>query len=132
MARWYYQPRVDTEHLLVGLARERKSVAARALRDLGVELQPLLTAFEALWTEPPTAEPPADRVDYSPAAQSAIDRATVAAAERGHANVGTGHLLLAVVTLPDSHARTLLERLNVSPDTIQPKIEPLLAENDNT
>ena len=57
-ARWYYHPQVDTEHLLLGLVRERGGAAARALQELGAGLARVLEQFEAL-TSPASAARPA-------------------------------------------------------------------------
>lgn len=66
-ARWYYHPRVDTEHLLLGLVRERGGAASRALQELGGELVRVVEEFEAVTSEP-SGRPTPERVEYTPAA----------------------------------------------------------------
>jgi ATP-dependent Clp protease ATP-binding subunit ClpA len=126
VARWYYHPHVDTDHLLVGLVRARDGNAARALRDLDLELPRVLVTFEALAPQPTSGEATADRVDYSSAALVALDRAAAEAAARGHVAVATGHLLLAVLSVADSRVQTLLQKLGVAADAVRERIEPLL------
>jgi ATP-dependent Clp protease ATP-binding subunit ClpC len=122
VARWYYQPHVDTEHLLIGLAREHECVAARVLADLGIDAARLLQRFEQT---PLRAEQ--DRVGYTAAARAALERGATEARQRGHATFGTGHMLLGLVLVDDSRARALLEQLGVAVDKLPARVEPYLA-----
>jgi ATP-dependent Clp protease ATP-binding subunit ClpA len=129
VARWYYHAQVDTEHLLVGLVRER-GVAARVLQDLGVELPALLQHFEALLPADPGRPSPVG-LGYTLPAQAAIERATWEADQRGQARAGSGHLLLGVLAIEGGHARALLERLGVAPDAVRQAVEPLLSAEES-
>ena len=129
VARWYYHAQVDTEHLLVGLVRER-GVAARVLHDLGVELRALLEHFEAL-TPADTGRPAPVGLGYTLAAQAAIERASWEADQRSHARAGSGHLLLGVLAIEGGHVRDLLAHLGVSPEAIREALEPLLSSEES-
>ena len=126
-ARWYYHPQVDTEHLLLGLVRERGGAGARALRELGGDLARVLEHFEALTSEP-SGRPTPDRVEYTSAAQSAIERAVHESIERGHPQTSTGHLLLGVLAVDGGRARELLQRLTISETQARQAVEPLLVD----
>jgi ATP-dependent Clp protease ATP-binding subunit ClpA len=127
VARWYYHPQVDTEHLLVGLVRER-GLAARVLHDLGVQLPAILAQFEAVWPAA-AAEPTTGGLPYTLAAQAAIERASWEADQRGQARAGSGHLLLGVLAIEGGQARALLERLGVTPDSARQALDPLLVSD---
>ena len=129
-ARWYYHPQVDTEHLLLGLVRERGGAAARALQELGGDLSRVLEHFEALTSEP-SGRPTPDRVEYTPAAQAAIDRAVHESTQRGHPQAGTGHLLLGVLSVSGGQAHALLARLAISEDQARKAVEPLLIDAED-
>jgi ATP-dependent Clp protease ATP-binding subunit ClpA len=129
-ARWYYHPQVSTEHLLLGLVRERNGAAARALEELGGNLSRVLEQFEALTSEP-SGRPTPERVEYTSAAQTAIERSAQEAAERGHPLAGTGHLLLGVLSVPGGQAQALLTRLSISADQARHAVEPLLIDAED-
>jgi ATP-dependent Clp protease ATP-binding subunit ClpA len=127
VARWYYHPHVDTEHLLVGLMRAR-GVAARVLDDLGVQLPAVLERFEAL-APAATGQPTAGGLGHTLAAQAAIERASWEADQRSQARAGSGHLLLGVLAIEGGHARDILQRVGASPEAIRQAVEPLLADD---
>jgi ATP-dependent Clp protease ATP-binding subunit ClpA len=125
VASWYYHAQVDTEHLLVGLVRER-GVAAGVLQELGVELPALLKEFEAL-VPADVSRPSPQGLGYTLAAQAAIERASWEADQRGQTRTGSGQLLLGVLAIEGGHVRDLLAALGVSPEAIRAAVEPLLA-----
>jgi ATP-dependent Clp protease ATP-binding subunit ClpA len=129
VARWYYHAQVDTEHVLVGLVRER-GVAARVLAILGVELSALLAQFEALVPADAGRPSPAG-LGYTLAAQAAIERASWEAEQRGQPRAGSAHLLLGVLAIEGGQARDILSRLNVSPEAIRAAVEPLLSAEES-
>jgi ATP-dependent Clp protease ATP-binding subunit ClpA len=129
VARWYYHEQVDTEHLLVGLVRER-GLAARVLQGLGVELSALLRHFEAL-VPADSGRPTPVGLGYTLAAHAAIERASWEADQRGQARAGSGHLLLGVLAIEGGHVRDLLTSLGVSHEAIRAAIEPLLTSEES-
>jgi ATP-dependent Clp protease ATP-binding subunit ClpA len=129
VARWYYHAEVDTEHLLVGLMRER-GLAARVLQDLGVQLPALIEHFEAL-VPADTGRPSPEALGYTLAAHAAIERASWEADQRGQPRAGSGHLLLGVLAIEGGHARDLLATLGVSADAGREAVEPLLSTEES-
>ena len=128
VARWYFHPQVDTEHLLLGLLRERGGIAAEALRTLGVDLPRAQEQFEAR-AQARSSEAGAP-IGFSLAALAAIERAGWEADQRGHRPAGTGHLLLGLLSVPEGHAAPLLERLGIGAEAVRSVIEPLLARDE--
>ena len=103
---------VGTQHLLIGLFHE--GVAAAILEELGVRADAVRAAARELF---PAGEghrhgewPPQESAE----AREAIRRAAAIAQQTGRGEVGTEHLLAALVLDPGSRARRVLSRLGVS------------------
>jgi ATP-dependent Clp protease ATP-binding subunit ClpA len=82
-------------HLLIGLAREGRGVAALLLAQAGLDEQALR---RSLGLPEPAEEPPSDwAIAFSPEAADVVRAAVAVADERRAAQVATEHLLLALV-----------------------------------
>ena len=127
-ARWYEHDQVDTEHLLVGLVRQRNGLAARVLSDLGVDRRRLMLELDASALGEPREAAPI--VGFTTAAQAAMERARLEAQHRSQTPVGTGHLLLGALSVPDSHAARLLEQLGITVHAVRAALEPRVGEQD--
>ncbi len=104
---------VGTEHLLLGLLREGSGVAACVLMSNGVEEEKLMQLIEDL-IAPSSDVMLMDRDGYSPKTQKVLERAQ-AEAERFHSQqVGTEHLLIALIKEIDCAASRLLNTMGVS------------------
>jgi ATP-dependent Clp protease ATP-binding subunit ClpA len=131
-ARWYEHRQVDTDHLLIGLMRKRACLAARALGELGADQDRLLGEFKALGQDGDTSPAPDKaQVGYTPASLAAIEHAKAEAHERHQTPANSGHLLLALLWVPESRATTLLERLSLGADAVRAALEPRLADGDS-
>ena len=122
---------VGTEHLLLGLAREGESIASGVLESLGVSLEKVrhqVIATLGQQQPPPPASAmtvpgwvasmgrvvPVDRLDSH--ASRAFARAYWEAGRLNHDEVGTAHLLLALIAEDSILIRRMLTQLNVDPD----------------
>lgn len=104
---------IGTEHLLLGLLREGSGVAACVLMSNGVEEDKLVQLIEDL-IAPSSDVLIMDRDGYSPKTQKVLERAE-AEAEHFHSDeIGTEHLLLAIIKEIDCAASRLLNTLGVS------------------
>src|SRR6266550_3858696 len=86
---------IGTEHLLLGLIREGEGVAAKVLSNLGVELNQVREAVEAMIGR-------GDRIvlgeiGLTPRAKKVIELAVDEAHRLNHHYIGTEHLLLGLV-----------------------------------
>lgn len=87
---------VGTEHVLAGLVKEGTGVAASVLTANNVELNKLLTMIEEL-ISPGEGAVVEEQDGYSPRTQALLQRSSDVA-ERFHSlEIGTEHLLLAMV-----------------------------------
>src|SRR5919197_1597133 len=103
---------IGTEHLLLGLVREREGVAAKVLSNLGVELNRVRSAVEFIIGR-------GDRmivgeIGLTPRAKKVIELAVDEARRLGHHYIGTEHLLLGLVREGEGIAAGVLESLGVN------------------
>jgi hypothetical protein len=129
---------VGTEHLLVGLMRERKGDAAVALTALGVTLEKVRHCAQATADrahgDPETEDhsPPAwatpSRLPFSRRGRQALEQALREAVRLGDDHLGVEHLLLALVRDPDSRAVRCLERLTVATANVEDELQRLRGE----
>jgi ATP-dependent Clp protease ATP-binding subunit ClpC len=108
---------IGTEHILLALAREPEGGAARALATLGVDHGRIRTAvvrMMGLGVEAPEGE-----LAFTGRAQDVIDRARAEASIRDEAQVGTEHILLALVHESTGAAARILLQLDADPEAIR-------------
>jgi methylenetetrahydrofolate dehydrogenase (NADP+)/methenyltetrahydrofolate cyclohydrolase len=105
---------IGTEHLLLGLIREGDGVAAKALANLGVELNKVRSAVEVIIGRGDRAV--MGEIGLTPRAKKIIELAVDEARRMGHHYIGTEHLLLGMVREGEGVAAGVLESLGVSLD----------------
>ena len=113
MSRSLHHNYIGTEHLLLGLLREGSGVAACVLMSNGVEEEKLVQLIEDL-IAPSSDVLIMDRDGYSPKTQKVLERAQTEAEHFHSEQVGTEHLLLAIIKEIDCAASRLLNTLGVS------------------
>ena len=86
---------IGTEHLLLGLLREKDGLAALALEKLGVALDPVRAAVEKKIGR--GDQPIEEEIDYVPRARKALSLALDEAERQGGSSVLTEHILLGIV-----------------------------------
>jgi len=103
---------IGTEHLLLGLVREREGVAAKVLFKLGVELQLVRESVEFIIGR-------GDRIvlgeiGLTPRAKKVIELAVDEARRMNHHYIGTEHLLLGLLREGEGIGAGVLESLGVN------------------
>jgi len=104
---------IGTEHILVGLMKEGTGVAAKVLKDNGVEEQRLLDMIKELIAME-SSTPVKEREGYSPRAQKILDEAHAQAKRFKQAGTGTEHLLLAIIKEGENVAVRLMNAMNIN------------------
>ncbi|MCE1253312.1 MAG: ATP-dependent Clp protease ATP-binding subunit [Anaerolineae bacterium] len=117
---------INTEHVLVGLAREDGGVAGRVLRDLGLEVERIVEIVEKLGGY--GSQSP-DRIELSSGVQQILEYAIEEARRMGHQYIGTEHLLLALLRSSDGLASDVLRKLGVTPEQIRRQTRRVLNES---
>ena len=102
---------------LLGLLREENGVSGIVLRQLGITLDQVRGATQALvgTGKAPATEPQ----PLSSRAVQAIERATIEAQQLNHRFVGTEHLLLGIVATNEGAAVDVLGRLGLPAEAVR-------------
>ena len=104
---------VGTEHILAGLIKEGTGVAAVVLTSCNVEYDKLISMIEDLISPGDNIEV-MDRDGYSPRTQRVLERASEEADRFECNEIGTEHLLMAIVLQGDCAAARLLNTMGVN------------------
>ena len=111
---------IGTEHLLLGLIRERPGVSGEVFHNLGVTLDHARGATQSL-VGIGRQSAPADQTLTKRAAQ-AIERAVEEARRLNHRFVGTEHLLLGIIETSEGAAVGVLDRLGIPADRVRAEV----------
>ena len=126
LAQDYQHDAVDTDHLLVGILREKGSLGAQALTDLDIDSRRAELEVRVLH---PVIDPLAAVIDLT----ENLRRVLVLSAEEsdwfGHHYIGTEHLLLALARSRAGGVADLLRTLAISPDQIRRRVRLLLSDD---
>ncbi len=119
---------IDTEHLLLGLIREEGGIAGRVLRELGLDPARVQEITARLF---PAGTYSGGQIDLSEDMQQVLKLALEEASRLGHQYIGTEHLLLGLIRLPESAAMQVLRRLGISPEQIRRQTRRVLQETSS-
>ncbi|TCJ16229.1 FolB domain-containing protein [Rubrobacter taiwanensis] len=117
---------IGTEHLLLGLVRQRDGAARRALSSLGVSLKETRDLVGGLvgYGRGPAGED----FPFTPPARRALEAALREALQRGDTHVGTEHLLLGLLHERRADAYRVLDELGLEPERVRRELERVLKE----
>ena len=104
---------IGTEHLLVGLIKEQTGVAAKVLLDAGVEEEKLVNLIKDL-IAPSAAVALKEPDGYSPKTEEVLENAKKEADRFYCDEIGTEHILLALIKENDCAAVRLLNTLGTN------------------
>ena len=104
---------VGTEHILVGLLREKEGVAARVLKGNGADEEKIVEMIQEL-IMPEVTVALRERQGYSPRAKFVLEEAHRQADRFGSNATGTEHILLAMLKEAENVAVRLLNTLGIS------------------
>ena len=104
---------VGTEHLLIGLLQEGTGVAAKVLEENGVEEDRVIELVSQLIAPNPTVQT-ADRTAYTPRARRVIENSYREAVRFKAAQIGTEHIMIAMLREGDCVASRLLNTIGVN------------------
>ena len=114
---------VGTEHLLLGLVEEEKSVSARALLALGVEGKALeQEVIRAVGKGTHSG----GQLQMTPRTKHVLDLAQQAANGRGHNYIGTEHILLGLLYDGGGVAMQLLAAKGIRPEDVVEKVNAIV------
>jgi len=117
---------IGTEHLLLGLKREKSGVGGRVLSELGLEVLPVRQIAKRRTAAAKTSGP--SRLELSPNTKRVLERAVGEARRMGHDYIGTEHLLLGLVHQNAGTAIDVLKELGISAEQIRRQTRRVLEE----
>ena len=100
---------IGTEHILLGLIREREGVGARALESLGISLDAVRLQVEGIIGR--GQEAPSGHIPFTPRAKKVLELSLREAQQLGHDYIGTEHILLGLIREGDGVAAQVLVNL---------------------
>jgi ATP-dependent Clp protease ATP-binding subunit ClpC len=114
-----HHAQVGTEHLLLGLMREKEGVASRVLRELGLQSGDVQHWIERLGTARRRPHLLNTELDLSPRTKRVLELAKDEAKRRGDPRIDTQHILLGLVRQGDGTALEVLNSLGVTGEQIR-------------
>jgi tetratricopeptide (TPR) repeat protein len=115
---------IGTEHILLGLIRERECIAAEALESLGISLEPARNQVEEIMWRGRQA--PSGPIPFSPRAMTVFELSLLEALRLGHDYIGTEHILLGLIREGEGVATQVMERLGADPSVVRQRLAQLL------
>ncbi len=113
-----HHAQIGTEHLLLGLLREKEGLASRVLRELGLQSGDVQHWVERLSTQRRRSPLFDADLNLTPRTKRVLELAGFEARDRGDSRIDTEHILLGLVRQGDGTALEVLGRLGVTGDQV--------------
>src|SRR5699024_9197458 len=102
---------IGTEHMLLELVRVGQGIAAKALKELSLEVKTIQVEVEKLIGK---GEQAVQTIHYTPRAKKVVELSQDEARKLGHPYVGTEHILLGLIREGEGVAARVLHNLDVN------------------
>ncbi|MCH7958568.1 MAG: ATP-dependent Clp protease ATP-binding subunit [Candidatus Hydrogenedentes bacterium] len=122
---------VRTEHILLGLCREPEGVAARALENLGVDIEALALEIEQQ-CQRGTSTVTGEEIAFTPRAKKVLELAVEEARRFNHSYIGTEHILLGLIKEGEGIAAKVLQDMKIDLGRVQAEIIRLLGDQSRS
>ena len=119
---------IGTEHILLGLVREGEGIAAKALKELGLEVKTIQVEVEKLIGK---GEQAVQTIHYTPRAKKVVELSQDEARKLGHPYVGTEHILLGLIREGEGVAARVLHNLDVNLNKARQQVLQLLGTSES-
>ncbi|WP_352419821.1 ATP-dependent Clp protease ATP-binding subunit [Proteiniborus sp.] len=119
---------VGTEHLLLGLIRERDGIAANVLINMGVDLD---TVRNFVINIIGYGDQGGEIQGYTPRTKRVFELSFIEARNLGHNYIGTEHLLLGLLTESEGVAAVILKGMGIDLDKVREEVISMLNNNYN-
>ena len=129
-ARQLGHDHLGTEHLLLGLLGAGDGVAAQVLASMGIPLEEVRSRVENIIGHGHGPGPRAGRIQPTPQARRVLGLTLREALALGHNDIGTGHLLLALLREGHGVAAQVLTALGADHARAQEQVLGLMASAD--
>ncbi len=111
-----HHAQIGTEHLLLGLLRDQGGIAGRVLRELGLDMESVLTVTEGITGY---GDYRGDALALSPGTQRVLELAVEEARKLGHHYIGVEHILLGLIEHGKGVAHDVLGQLGLTSEQIR-------------
>jgi ATP-dependent Clp protease ATP-binding subunit ClpC len=111
---------IGTEHLLLGLLHEGQGAAARALTSADIALAPARAEVEVIIGR--GTQTPSGHIPFTPRAKKCLELSLRESLALGHDYIGTGHLLLGLISEGRGVAITVLNTLGANLDQLRDQV----------
>ena len=118
---------IGTEHILLGLLRDRDGVADRALHVLGIS--PEAARDQVLEIIGEGKQVPAGHIPFTPRSKRVLELAIREAVQLGHLYVGSEHILLGLIREGDGVGWHVLNRLGATIPTVRDQVLELVHQD---
>ena len=116
---------IGTEHLLLGLLAESDGIAARSLGDLGISHDDARVRVEEMVGR---GEAPSEgHIPFTADAKKTLEMGLRESIGLGHRHIGTEHILLGLLAMPDTIACQAVESMGVDPERLRRKVAERVA-----
>lgn len=123
------QDYIGTEHLLIGLIKEEKGIAAKTLKSFGLTATKIETLVIQLVGRGQSNSP---QIGLTPRTKLVLELAVNEANQMGHNYVGTEHILMGILRDGGGIAMNILQMVNLTPTVVAEKIVELLGKSSSS
>ena len=118
---------IGSEHIVLACLSDEAFGAVRLLKHLGVDPAKIRAAVEGV-IPGGTGKPTLGQMPFSPDSKKLIEGAAAVALELKHADIATGHFLVADLGNPTGVLRQVLPRLEMEPLLLRTRITEVLSK----
>ncbi len=115
---------IGTEHILLGMLSEGEGVAARALRELDINLEAIRQQVEEVIGRGQHAQ--AGHIPFTPRAKKVLELSLRESLQLGHDYIGTEHILLGLIREGEGIAAQVLTRLGATGSRVRQQVMQVL------
>lgn len=127
-ARALHQPYVGTEHILLGLIKEKDGLAAQALERLNVKYDDVVTNIRQIVAIDESADV-SGHLSFTPRMKRVLENSLREAMQMGQSYISTEHLLLGIVREGEGTALSVLDRMGTSGDDVRAALNDLVGQS---
>ncbi len=127
-ARALHQPYVGTEHILLGLIKEKEGLGAQALARLNVTYENVVQVLHQVVAIDEDADV-SGHLSFTPRVKRVLENSLREAMQMGQSYISTEHLLLGIVREGEGTALEVLSRMGITGDDIRSALNDLVGQS---
>jgi ATP-dependent Clp protease ATP-binding subunit ClpC len=132
-SRMFNHNYIGSEHILLGLIREGKGVAAKALESFGISLDAVREQVQEVMGQGQHAQlfqqAPSGHISFTPRAEKVLELSLREALQLGHNYIGTEHILLGLISEGESTAAQVLIKSGAGLNRVRSQVIQLVSDD---